>query len=185
MLCEASGRGKPPYAPLAADDDLAAWFAPLADHLVDALRSTTGDAPCWTWFPDQQHAGCVARRCANELAIHRYDAQSASSSTTQLDPAVAGDAIDEIFVMIPTWGNPPDASGHILHAHGSEGGEWTISLGPEGPQVRHEHAPADLTLTGSASDLALVLFHRPTIGTVERDGEAAALDSWYRDFLFD
>jgi len=185
VLCEASGSEKTPYAPLGADDDMADWFEPLANHLLDALRATTADAPCWTWIPDEQNAGCVARRAANELSFHRYDAQSAGGATTQLDPAVAADSIDEIFVMIPAWGNPPEGSGLSLHLHGLEGGEWTITLPPEGPQVVHEHVPADIKLTGTASDLALLLFQRPTIGPVDRAGEAAALDAWYREFLFD
>lgn len=185
VLCEAGGMGKTPYAPLSDSDDMAAWFEPLAGHLLDALRATTADGPSWTWVPDQQHAGFVARRAANELSIHRYDAQSASGTTTPLEAAVAADAIDEIFVMLPVWGNPSDGSGLSLHAHGLEGAEWMITLRPEGPQVVHEHGEADLTLTGTASDLALLLFHRPTIGSVDRVGDPAVLDAWYRDFLFD
>lgn len=67
----------------------------------------------------------------------------------------------------------------------ADAGSWFEQLAAEGPQVTHEHLPADLTLTGSASDLALLLFRRPTIGAVERAGDPAALDAWYRDFLFD
>ena len=186
VLCEAGGVDKVPFTPLEeVNVDIGRWFEDLAADLIVRLRATSGDAPAWTWMPDHQTADAVARRCANELALHRYDAQSASGVTAPLDPSVARDAIDEIFVMLPAWGNPPDGSGLSLHAHGTDGGEWTITLSAEGPRVTHEHLRADLTLTGHASDLALLLFRRPTIGAVERAGDSAALDAWYRDFLFD
>ena len=72
-------------------------------------------------MPDQQTAGCVARRCANELSIHRYDAQTASGGVTSLDAAVALDAIDEIFVMLPVWENPPEGSGKTLTLRAVDG----------------------------------------------------------------
>ena len=59
-----------------------------------------------------------------------------------------------------------------------------ITLGREGPRIQHETDVADLTLVGSASDLALLLFERPTIGTVQRDGDPGALEAWYREFRF-
>jgi uncharacterized protein (TIGR03083 family) len=186
VVCEASGVEKTPFAPPAQDEDLGAWYEPLGGHLVDHLRQTTAETPCWMWM-DEQTAGCVARRCANELAIHRFDAQSASNTTTALDPDVAIDAIEEIFVMLPVWENPPDGSGKTLHLRATEGDERTITLGREGPRI-HADGPhgsaADLTLTGSASDLGLLLYRRPTLGVVQRDGDATALDAWYRDFLF-
>ena len=179
------GRGRTtPYEPLEDTDDIGVWYEPLADHLLDRLHATTGDAPAWMWMPDQQTAGCVARRCANELSIHRYDAQTASGPTTPLDAAVALDAIDEIFVMLQVWENPPEGSGKKLSLRETEGAERTITLGPEGPRIDDEQRAADLTLIAGASDLALVLFERPPIGTVQRDGDAAVLDRWYREFRF-
>ena len=185
VLCEATGAEKAPFASLAETDDLDAWYQPIADRLIDRLRATPADTPSWMWMPDQQTARGVARRCANELSIHRYDAQSAGGGTEPLDAAVALDAVDEIFVMLPAWDNPPDASGKSLLLQATEGQTRTITLGAEGPRVHHERRPADLTLTGTASDLALALFRRPTIRAVRRDGDATALDAWYRDFLFD
>ena len=185
VLCEATDAEKPPYAPLEEGDEMGEWYEPLAHHLLDRLHATTDEAPCWMWMPDQQTAGCVARRCANELSIHRYDAQTASGGATSLDAAVALDAIDEIFVMLPVWENPPDASGKTLTLRAVDGDPRSITLGPEGPRIHTEPRPADLTLTASASDLALLLFERPPIGTVRREGDPTVLDHWYREFRFD
>ena len=110
-------------------------------------------------MPDQQTAGCVARRCANELSIHRYDAQTASGHTTPLDAAVALDAIDEIFVMLPVWENPPEASGRTLMLRATEGEQRSITLGPEGPRIDDQHGtptsrspPARRTSRSSSSN---------------------------------
>ena len=182
------GRGsrEDPYAALGASDDPSAWYLSLADHLVGQLRSTAGDAPCWMWIPDHQTAGTVARRCANELSIHRYDAQTASGTMTPLDPAVALDAIEEIFVMLPAWDNPPEGSGRTLEParlgwRPSAPSRWDA----EGPRLHLGPREADLTLTGTASDLALLLFERPPIGPVQEEGDPATLATWYREFRFD
>jgi uncharacterized protein (TIGR03083 family) len=185
VLCEATGAENSPYAPLEEDDDLATWYRPLADHLLERLRATSGDTYCWMWMDDQQTATGVARRCANELSIHRYDVQTASTAPTPLDPATALDAIEEIFVMLPAWDNPPVGSGQTLLLRATDGARRRISLEPGGPKISDEGGLAALTLTGSASDLALVLFERPTLGTVQTDGDPAALDAWYREFRFD
>jgi uncharacterized protein (TIGR03083 family) len=90
MLCEAASVEKTPFAPLESADEMHSWYEPLAANLVDRLRATTADAHCWMWIPEHQTAGAVARRCANELLIHRYDAQSASGHTTPLGFSCAG-----------------------------------------------------------------------------------------------
>jgi uncharacterized protein (TIGR03083 family) len=186
VLCEGTGREKTPWTPPPDDGDLAGWYAPIAGYLVQELRATEPDQRVWSWIEDQQHAAMVARRCSNELAIHRFDAQSASGTSQAIDAAVAADAIDEIFVMIPAWDGAHEGSGRSLHVHGNDSDdEWTIVLAPDGPGVRREHTDdADLTLSGQVSDLALLLFGRPTLGPVGRAGEPAVLDAWYEEFTF-
>ena len=186
VLCEATGREKPPFTPASeAGADLGDWFRGIGGALVTELRTTQADTPAYTWIPDDQSAGFIARRCANELAVHRVDAESARGQPQPIDAALAADGIEEIFVMVPAWGNPPDGSGKTLHLHGTDrGDEWTIAMTPDGLDVRREHADADLTLSGAVSDLHLVLFGRPPLGTVERDGDEAVLAAWDREFHF-
>ena len=120
----------------------------------------------------EQTARPVARRCANELAVHRFDAQTASGSQTPFDAAHTVDIIDEVFVLVPAWGNPPNGSGKVLHVCGTDLGEWTITMTPAGLEVERQHGDdADLTVRGVVSDLALTLFQRPPMGEVEQRGE--------------
>ena len=128
VLCEATGVETTSYAPLQDTDDMGTWYEPLAGHLLDRLHATTGEVPAWMWMPDQQTVFGVARRCSNELSIHRYDARTSSGTTTPLEAAVALDTIDEIFVMLPAWDNPPEGSGKKL------------SLRARGRCGAHDHA---------------------------------------------
>ena len=51
-------------------------------------------------------------------------------------------------------------------------------------QMTHEHAKGDLALRASLSDLALLIYGRPTLGPVGRFGDEAVLEAWYREFVF-
>lgn len=185
ILCEAGGRDTTPYPPMPADGDVADWYATLGRYLVDELTATPADAAAWTWLPADQSARFVARRCANELAVHRFDAQTVSGSTTPIDPALAADGIEEIFMLVNARDGPRDGSGRSLHLHSTDrDDEWTIRMGPDGLDVRREHARADLALVGAVSDLELTLYQRPAIGPVEQHGDPRVLEAWYREFTF-
>jgi len=186
ILCEGTGRQKTPYEEIPGDDAAVAdWYEGLAASLLGELAATPAGTAVWTWVPDDQTARFAARRCANELAFHRFDAQSSAGGPDPLDAAVAADAIEEVFVMVPAWGNQPDASGKILGLRATDQPyERTIAMTTRGLEVEPTGGDADLILTGTASDLALLLFGRPPLGTVERAGDPATLDAWYREFHF-
>jgi uncharacterized protein (TIGR03083 family) len=184
-LCEATGRPKPPFAEHPPDGDAAAWFEDVTGHLVEELRTASPDTQVWTWVPGDQSAGFVARRMAHEIAVHRFDAQSARRAPQPIDGALAADGIEEIFVMVDAWPDSGRGTGETLHLHGTDrGDEWLIAMNPEGLDVRREHAKGDLALRGAVSDLELLLYDRPPLGGVERFGDEAVLDAWYRVFKF-
>jgi hypothetical protein len=118
--------------------------------------------------------------------VHRFDAQLARDDPAPIDPALASDGIEEIFVMIAAHGGPAGGGkGETLHLHGNDGqGEWLVTLGPDRLHVDRHHAKGDLALRGSVSDLELVLYQRPPLGPVERIGDSTALEAWYRAFQF-
>ena len=100
VLCEGSGRPKSPFTPTPGDEGRVAWLAGLGGHLVAELRATPADTETWTWYEPDQSAGFVARRVANELAVHRVDAQAARGPPRPVDADLAVDGIDEVFVLI-------------------------------------------------------------------------------------
>ncbi|HEY8546154.1 MAG TPA: maleylpyruvate isomerase N-terminal domain-containing protein [Acidimicrobiales bacterium] len=199
VLCEASGRPKPDAGPPPATrsgtsgngaEELGTWLAGIGGALVEELRRTEAGTPAWTWYDDDQTAGFIACRVTCELAIHRYDAQSARGTCGPVAPEVAVDAIDEVLGPLvtgrPRTGRP---AGETLHLHGTDPGadgsaEWLVTLHPDRIDVARTHAKGDLALRGPVSDLALLLYRRPALGEVQRFGDDAVLDLWYGEFVF-
>ncbi len=189
VLCEGSGRPKTPFTDVPGDEGRAAWLTGLAGHLVSELGATPAETETWTWHPADQSAGFIARRCVNELAVHRVDAQAARVAVTPVDADLAVDGIDEIFVLIENGDRVGDrrGSGETLHLHGTDhdDAEWMITLAPDGVKVDLTHGKADLALRGPVSDLEMLLYQRPTTGEVARFGDEAVLGAFHRQFTFD
>ncbi|KAA0233520.1 MAG: hypothetical protein JJLCMIEE_02410 [Acidimicrobiales bacterium] len=190
VLCDGSGRPRTEFTrwdDLPADDEArVAWLDGLASDLQDLLSATEGDTEVWTWFEPDQSGAFVARRCAHELAIHRYDAQAARGSPEPIDAELAVDGMEEIFGPLLRIGDPSGlGSGETLHVHCTDRpGEWLLTMDAGGVGVRREHAKGDMALRGTAGDLELVLYQREPLGTVERLGDEAALQAFYREFTF-
>jgi uncharacterized protein (TIGR03083 family) len=188
VLCEGSGRPKPLVPDPPAGDAIEQWFAEVSSMLISALRDTPPGTAVWTWYPPDRTARFVARRAAHELAIHRYDVQSARGTCEPIEAALAADGIDELFgTLVVARNRSGEASGQTLHVHGTDAGvsaEWLITLKPDAIDLRREHGKGDLALRGAASDLELILYDRPALGPVERLGNPSVLDTWYREFTF-
>jgi uncharacterized protein (TIGR03083 family) len=184
VLCEATGRPKPPVPDAPVDGDLAGWFRGCAAALVEELRATPPDVAVWSWMPDDQSPGFVARRMAHEVAVHRVDAQLARGAAAAIDADLAADGIEEVL-LITQQQEPPVGEGQTLHLHGTDrGDEWLLTLGRDGLGVERRHGKGDLALRGSVSDLELVLYQRPPSGPVEHLGDDEVLAAWYQAFTF-
>ena len=181
VLAEGTGRPKPAF-----DDEpgpsAGLWLVQIGGFLVNELKAASADTKVWTWNPADQSAAFAARRMAHETAVHRFDAQMAIGNPEPIEPALAADGIEEIFVMVDAWPESGRGEGQTLHLHSAEGDEWLITMNPDGLDIKREHAKGDLALRGAVSDLELVLYDRPPIGDVERLGDESVLDAWYRVF---
>lgn len=202
VLCEGTGRPKPDNPPRPTDPAAVGdWYRGLADALRAELDATPPGTEIWTWSPTDRTATFAGRRVAHETAIHRFDAQLALGQPDAVDPMLAADGIEEIFVMISAWGEPgrsrdpeaareafpPSATGQTIHLHGTDEGrddEWLLTLGPEGLDVAREHAKGDLAVRGAVSDLELLLYQRPPLGELQRFGDESVLGVFYEIFTF-
>jgi uncharacterized protein (TIGR03083 family) len=156
------------------------WFAAGAAGLADVLASVGPDDEVWTWTPDHR-AGFWARRMAHEVAVHRWDAQTAGGDPQPIERELAVDGIQEAFDIMPTRlaGSPVTGEGETIHLHCTDGdGEWLVRLAPDGASVTREHAKGDVAARGTASDLLLLVWGRITPDAVDVFGDAALLARW-------
>jgi uncharacterized protein (TIGR03083 family) len=142
--------------PLPVDADLQAWLGWCTYSLLQALRDAGPDAPCWTWWPSPQTAGAVCRHQAQEVSVHRWDAEGVSGSSVPLAPALAADGVPE-FVEIMIGAGARSLSGTVTLTGIDTGASWLIEgAAADGGPARARTAE----LRATESDLVLMLYRR-------------------------
>lgn len=165
------------------------WLTAGAERLIGAV-SQAGADQVWA-FDMLRPAGFWARRMTHETAMHRADGQLATGTAPVIEPDIAADGIDEwlTFVTVPDPGRQDSrlaglTPGRSLHVHAGDvpsgQGEWLVNHGPDGIEVRREHAKGDAAVRGPASGLLLMLTRRlsPEQAGVEVLGDRTVLGDW-------
>jgi uncharacterized protein (TIGR03083 family) len=160
-----------------AEAQLVGWFREATAALLATLAATEPTTPVWTFTPDGT-AAFWARRQAQEVAVHRWDAEDAAGGAAALSALLARDGIDELLEILPCRaGERFIGAGESIHLHCLDvQGEWLVRLGPKGLGVEHSHQLADAAARGSASDLDLFLWGRLPADRLEVFGDRALLD---------
>jgi uncharacterized protein (TIGR03083 family) len=166
-----------------------AWLEEGAEQALAFLRDTDPDTLVWNWVAGVAPAAFWYRRLAHEIAIHRIDAEAAAGRPpTPVEPAgLASDGIDEFLAFLPVradraGGIPLEGS---YHFHTTDvPGEWVVAFADGTPEVRREHAKADLAVRGPASDLELFLYNRRDSEGLEIFGEPARMAAWSETIRF-
>jgi uncharacterized protein (TIGR03083 family) len=160
------------------------FFAEAHATLLLVLRETPADAPAWNWARNSPNTAAFwPRRMAQETAVHRWDAQSATGKPEPITTWLACDGVGEMidhFLAARRGRAKEEITGKVhLHATDPVDGvpsEWVIVLGPRGATSWHEgHEKGDAALRGTASDLLLALWQRPS--AAERLGDATLLEA--------
>ncbi len=166
------------------DADAASWYRATHANLLEVLRSTPVDHECFSFLPAPNPLTMWARRQASEIAIHRFDAQSAHGLPSHFDPHFAADMLDELlcgFAIRP--GTLDMEAPQVMHVHANDTeAHWYVSLGPESTETSREGDRADLTLTGSAADLYVKLWNRTPDTNLEMSGNTDLVDLWQGNF---
>ncbi|GAA2079841.1 maleylpyruvate isomerase family mycothiol-dependent enzyme [Streptomyces albiaxialis] len=166
---------------------LLTWFAEGAETLVALLRERDPAQKAWTWSREQS-VGFWRRMQAIEAAVHRWDAQCAVEAPAPLDAELAADAVTQTFeVMAPrrrVAREVPPGSGECYRFRRSDGPEvWTVRF--EDDEVRlhtgpEETAPAPgAELSGTASELALFLWHRTPARRLTMTGDPSLFERYF------
>ncbi|MFT4088234.1 MAG: maleylpyruvate isomerase family mycothiol-dependent enzyme [Gordonia sp. (in: high G+C Gram-positive bacteria)] len=159
------------------------WYAEGRDLLLEALASSSPDTPAPT-FVGERDVAWWCRRQANEVAVHRWDLDSAvrPGHERPVDAVLALDGIDEwreLFVsrfLTAGPGVPEALIGATLGVCPIDidgvGRRFTVSS--SGFAVDDDVDAADAVISGSASDLLLTIWHRRPLSSVEVGGRAGA-----------
>lgn len=159
------------------DRDAVDWFREGHAALVSVLRSADPDVQCYTFFAAPSPLAFWARRQAHETAIHRADAESARDGITAFPTDFAADGIAELLTGFA--GRRRSFSRvdrpRTLALRPSDADGWTVKLAPDGVHSAPGAGPAEVTVSGTASDLYLWVWNRPATVVVEGDPDLAAL----------
>ena len=163
------------------DNDLIEWYLETNANLVRALESAspTDDIP--TFLPAPSPLAMWARRQAHETAVHRFDAQNATGAGSGFASAFASDGIDEMVSgFAPRANEFPTTTIRTMVVHAEDTDDrWHLTFTPDGITTVRGGGPADVTLTGDASDLYLVLWNRPKDSMIAVEGDRDLLDLWH------
>jgi uncharacterized protein (TIGR03083 family) len=168
-------------APPEDDGELLGWFREGSARLADTLAAAPPDLQCWSFLPAPTPLGFWARRQAHETAIHRADAQSAGGAITAYPPEHAADGLDELLLGFASRrkgrlrADPPRS--FALHAT-DLGADWLVRVQPDRIEVAHQPGAADWSVSGSASDLYLLLWNRRGTEGLETHGDPQLLELW-------
>ncbi|MFJ8477175.1 maleylpyruvate isomerase family mycothiol-dependent enzyme [Kitasatospora sp. NPDC094011] len=167
------------FGPEPSDAALLDWFREGHAALVTTLSEAPADLDCWTFLPAPSPLAFWARRQAHETAVHRFDADAAAGvAGPAVDAAFALDGIDELLrgFMLRGRATVHSDSPRTIRIRTTDGpGSWHLTLSPEPLAVTTEERPepADLTVTGPARKLYLLLWNRLTTEQAEQAGRTA------------
>lgn len=156
--------------------------------LVEALQARDPSSPQWTWAGPGETIFAY-RRMAQEFAVHRYDFENAVGDPRPIDPELAWDGIDE---LLDVFGRARPGEDWVSAAEkfGGGGETFTLIASDLNRSITFKALPhhfayfegdADVTATGTASDLLLVLWGRIPPERLKVEGDATLLERWQRD----
>lgn len=158
-------------------------FRSGAQRLESLLAGLDDTARVWT-FTGGDTAAWVKRRQAQEVLVHRFDAEAAGGAVSAADAGLCADGIDELLhVFLPRMGGDKLQMAGSVHLHCTDtDGEWMITSSVDGPVVSREHAKGDVALRGPAQLLLQVMWRRVAVDDAvgsgaEVFGSRAALDA--------
>lgn len=159
------------------DEDLLAWFEEGVEWLVGVLAHADPGEQLWTWSR-RKNMGFVQRRVAQETAVHRWDAESASGIEEPIELSLAADGIDEIIdTFVPVQEAPITGSGQTILLFESDSDmDWPLRLGREGLELGFGDEEVDVEVRATASDLLLMLWGRVDPKDLDVSGDSAVLN---------
>ncbi len=163
-----------------ADADLIDWYLETNANLVRSLEAASPDDDMPTFLPAPSPLAMWARRQAHETAVHRFDAGNATGTASGFDPEFASDGIDELVRAFAPRARsfPVSTTRTVVIKTADTDDQWRLTFSPDGIATVRGGGPADMTATGEASDLYLVLWNRIDDSNITVEGDRELLSLW-------
>lgn len=133
---------------------LADWYGGKAADLLEVLRITDPESPCWGFGPGLGAAGFWFRRQLHETLVHSYDLAATRDEQVTVHAALAADGVDEVLrVFLPqqrTRGRAVPLTAPLSVVARDLGRAWTLRPGRL-DAVPTQQAPAEVS-EGAAAE---------------------------------
>ena len=155
------------------------WHRRWGSELVDALRNATPSEPIATWAGARTRYFWF-RRAAQELTVHRWDAEHACGADSAIDEAIAIDGIDEFLGEFGTRAASRFAGdGETLQFIAEPQGVAFTVTAKAGHLVTASHAAPDVVARGPAGSLLRFVWGRATAEDLVIDGDRSLVERWH------
>ena len=179
----ADPKGSPRAAKPETDANMVEWFREGAEAIESYLAGVSDTEPVWS-FTGGDAGRWAKRRQAQELLVHRFDAELAGGVVSAADATMCADGVDELLtIFVPRLKEKAQLTGTI-HFHCTDtDGEWMLTPQATGIEVTREHGKGDVALRASAQVLLQVVWRRMSVdeaiaGGAEVFGTRGALDAF-------
>ncbi|MEO6086583.1 MAG: maleylpyruvate isomerase family mycothiol-dependent enzyme [Umezawaea sp.] len=174
-----------------------AWLSQSAQRVASACSDDALDAPVFNAAGDQRSGTRFwMSSMLNEAVLHGFDAANAADRPADVDADIAAALIDNHLTMLtsPTWTMQRPESAHAIRGTGqtlqwratdtTEGaGAWFVERQPDGATWQPGTRQAEVTVTGPARSLLLILTRRLPLTdsettTISIDGDTDLAQHW-------
>ena len=151
-----------------------AWLSESAQRVASACSDDALDAPVFNPAADGRSGTRFwLASMLNEAVVHGFDAANAAERPADIDADIAAALISNHLAMLtsPTWELQRAESAHAIRGTGQtlqwlatdtgdDAGVWSIERRPDGATWQPGTRLADVTVTGPARSLLLILTRR-------------------------
>ncbi len=174
-----------------------AWLAESAQRVASAFSDEAFGAQVFNAAGDERSgARFWMTSVLNETVVHGFDAANAAHRPADIDADIAAALISNHFAMLtsPTWEMLRSESAHALRGNGQTlqwlatdtadgAGAWFVERRPDGATWQPATRQAEVTVTGPAQALLLILTRRlPFAGRettgITVDGDTGLAQHW-------
>jgi uncharacterized protein (TIGR03083 family) len=161
-----------------------AWLSESAQRVASACSDDALDAPVFNAAGDERSGTRFwMSSMLNEAVVHGFDAANAADRPADVDAGIAAALITNHLTMLtsPTWEMQRPESAHAIRGTGQTlqwratdtadgAGAWFVERRPEGATWQPGTRQADVTVTGPARSLLLILTRRLPLTDLEAAG---------------